>query len=76
MGYTKTYSDGSTPVVAILGAGFSGLCAAIRLQTQLNLTTFQVFELEPDLGGTWWSNTYPGAACDVASINCKAYILV
>ncbi|KAF9200521.1 hypothetical protein BGZ49_009223 [Haplosporangium sp. Z 27] len=69
MGYTKTYKDGTTPVVAIIGAGFSGLCAAIRLQTQLNLTTFEVFELEPDLGGTWWSNTYPGAACDVASIN-------
>ncbi|KAF9992266.1 hypothetical protein BGZ80_004484 [Entomortierella chlamydospora] len=69
MGYTKTYKDGSTPVVAIIGSGFSGLCAAIRLQTQLNLTTFQIFELEPDLGGTWWSNTYPGAACDVASIN-------
>ncbi|KAF9985046.1 hypothetical protein BGZ65_011890 [Modicella reniformis] len=69
MGLTKTYKDGTTPVIAIIGAGFSGLCAAIRLQTQLNLKTFQVFELEPDLGGTWWSNTYPGAACDVASIN-------
>ncbi|KAG0352177.1 putative flavin-binding monooxygenase [Gamsiella multidivaricata] len=69
MGLTKTYKDGSTPVVAIIGAGFSGLCAAIRIQTQLDLKTFQVFELEPDLGGTWWSNTYPGAACDVASIN-------
>ncbi|KAF9431450.1 hypothetical protein BGZ76_000287 [Entomortierella beljakovae] len=69
MTYTKTYPNGSTPVVAIIGSGFSGLCAAIRLQTQLNLTTYQVFELEPDLGGTWWSNTYPGAACDVASIN-------
>ncbi|KAF9365223.1 hypothetical protein BGX34_010867 [Mortierella sp. NVP85] len=69
MGLTKTYKDGTTPVVAIIGAGFSGLCAAIRLQTQLDLKTFHVFELEPDLGGTWWSNTYPGAACDVASIN-------
>jgi len=101
MGLTKTYKDGTTPVVAIIGAGFvrfyyalgclllplmqtvnnalsslscrfSGLCAAIRLQTQLDLKTFHVFELEPDLGGTWWSNTYPGAACDVASINCKS----
>ncbi|KAF9582021.1 hypothetical protein BGW38_000767 [Lunasporangiospora selenospora] len=69
MGLTKTYKDGSTPVVAIIGAGFSGLCAAIRLKTQLNISTYQVFELEPDVGGTWWSNTYPGAACDVASIN-------
>ncbi|KAF9913614.1 hypothetical protein BX616_009820 [Lobosporangium transversale] len=69
MGLTKTYKDGTKPTVAIIGAGFSGMCAAIRLQTQLNLETYQVFELEPDLGGTWWSNTYPGAACDVASIN-------
>ncbi|KAF9279466.1 hypothetical protein BGZ68_007903 [Mortierella alpina] len=69
MGLTKTYKDGTTPTVAIIGAGFSGICAAIRLQTQLNLQTFDVFELEPDLGGTWWANTYPGAACDVACIN-------
>ncbi|KAG0330833.1 hypothetical protein BG000_011418 [Podila horticola] len=68
MGYTKTYKDGTTPTVAIIGAGFSGLCAAIRLQTQLSLYTYQVFELEPDLGGTWWSNTYPNAACDVRSV--------
>ncbi|KAF9148062.1 hypothetical protein DFQ26_002510, partial [Actinomortierella ambigua] len=46
---------------------FSGMCAAIRLQTQLNLHTYQVFELEADIGGTWWSNTYPGCACDVPS---------
>ncbi|KAF9178042.1 hypothetical protein BGZ51_004870 [Haplosporangium sp. Z 767] len=69
MGLTKTYKDGSTPVVAIIGAGFSGLCAAIRLQTQLNLHTYTVFELEPELGGTWFANSYPGCACDVASIN-------
>ncbi|KAG0249550.1 hypothetical protein BG011_009194 [Mortierella polycephala] len=69
MGLTKTYKDGSTPVVAIIGAGFSGLCAAIRLQTQLNLHTYTMFELEPELGGTWFANSYPGCACDVASIN-------
>ncbi|KAG0275229.1 hypothetical protein BGZ97_010345, partial [Linnemannia gamsii] len=45
------------------------MCAAIRLQTQLNLKTYTMFELEPELGGTWWSNTYPGCACDVKSIN-------
>ncbi|KAG0050650.1 hypothetical protein BGZ83_004583 [Gryganskiella cystojenkinii] len=69
MGLTKTYKDGSTPRVVIIGAGFSGICAAIRLQTQLNLQSFEIFELEPELGGTWWSNTYPGCACDVKSIN-------
>ncbi|KAF9940249.1 hypothetical protein BGZ67_008015 [Mortierella alpina] len=69
MGLTKTYKDGSTPTVAIIGAGMSGLCAAIRLQTQLNLKTYTIFELEPELGGTWWANTYPGCACDVKSVN-------
>lgn len=39
---------------------FSGLCAAIRLQTQLDLFTYTVFELETDIGGTWLANTYPG----------------
>ncbi|KAF9947296.1 hypothetical protein BGZ70_002752 [Mortierella alpina] len=69
MGLTKTYKDGSTPTIAIIGAGMSGLCAAIRLQTQLNLKTYTIFELEPELGGTWWVNTYPGCACDVKSVN-------
>ncbi|KAF9585729.1 hypothetical protein BGW38_001027 [Lunasporangiospora selenospora] len=69
MGLTKTYKDGTTPTVCIIGAGFSGLCAAIRLQTELNLFSYQIFELEPELGGTWWANTYPGCACDVKSIN-------
>ncbi|KAI1303542.1 hypothetical protein EDD11_005318 [Mortierella claussenii] len=69
MGLTKTYKDGSTPTIAIIGAGFSGLCAAIRLKTQLNLESYTIFELEPDIGGTWWSNTYPGCACDVKAHN-------
>ncbi|KAG0366569.1 pyridine nucleotide-disulfide oxidoreductase [Gamsiella multidivaricata] len=69
MGLTKTYKDGTTPSIAVIGAGFSGLCAAIRLQTQLDISSYRVFELEPDIGGTWWSNTYPGCACDVKSHN-------
>ncbi|KAG0321124.1 hypothetical protein BGZ99_004102 [Dissophora globulifera] len=69
MGLTKTYKDGTTPVIAVIGAGFSGLCAAIRLQTQLGISSYRVFEIEPDIGGTWWSNTYPGCACDVKSHN-------
>jgi len=42
----------------------SGLCAAIQLQRQLNLTSYQIFEMEADIGGTWYNNTYPGCACD------------
>ncbi|KAF9917412.1 hypothetical protein BX616_001081 [Lobosporangium transversale] len=64
MGLTKTFPDGSTPTVAIIGAGLSGICAAIQLQRKLQLTTYRVFELESDIGGTWLNNTYPGCQSD------------
>jgi cation diffusion facilitator CzcD-associated flavoprotein CzcO len=45
----------------------SGICAAIQLQRLLQLTTYTVFELEADIGGTWLSNTYPGCQSDAPS---------
>ena len=50
----------------IVGAGFAGLCAAIKLQED-GETDFVVIEKGSDVGGTWRDNTYPGAACDVPS---------
>ena len=52
--------------VAIIGAGFSGLCMAIKLK-QAGRTNFRVFEKASDIGGTWFLNRYPGCACDVPS---------
>jgi len=52
--------------VAIVGAGFSGLCMAIRLK-QEGLEDFVVLERDDDLGGTWRDNTYPGCQCDIPS---------
>ncbi|NUT34056.1 MAG: NAD(P)/FAD-dependent oxidoreductase [Hamadaea sp.] len=52
--------------IAIVGAGFGGLGAAIRLQ-QSGFTDFLVFDEGDDVGGTWRDNTYPGCACDVPS---------
>jgi|GEM_PF-9137 len=52
--------------VAILGAGFAGLGAAIRL-LQERRHDFLVFERADDVGGVWRDNTYPGCACDVES---------
>ncbi|TDD49514.1 NAD(P)/FAD-dependent oxidoreductase [Kribbella antibiotica] len=52
--------------VVIIGAGASGLGAAIRLR-QAGITDFAVLEKGPALGGTWRDNTYPGCACDVPS---------
>jgi cation diffusion facilitator CzcD-associated flavoprotein CzcO len=52
--------------IAIIGSGFSGLGAAIRLN-RAGHRDFVVFERGHDVGGTWRDNTYPGAACDVPS---------
>jgi cation diffusion facilitator CzcD-associated flavoprotein CzcO len=52
--------------VAIIGAGFGGLGAAIRLK-QAGIDDFAVLERAEDLGGTWRDNSYPGCACDVPS---------
>jgi len=62
-----TYADGSTPKICIVGAGFSGLTAAIKLKKDLGLETFTLFDENNDVGGTWLVNTYPGCACDVQS---------
>jgi len=52
--------------VAIVGSGFGGLGAAIRLR-QEGIDDFLVFERAGDLGGTWRDNSYPGCTCDVPS---------
>ena len=52
--------------IAIVGAGFAGLGAAIRL-CQAGIDDFVVFEKNSDVGGTWWDNSYPGCQCDVPS---------
>jgi cation diffusion facilitator CzcD-associated flavoprotein CzcO len=54
------------PTVAIIGAGFGGLCMGIQLQ-RAGITTYTIFEKAGGVGGTWRDNTYPGAACDVPS---------
>src|SRR3954463_3515146 len=50
----------------VIGAGFGGLCAAIKLEED-GEHDFVVLEKGEDVGGTWRDNTYPGAACDVPS---------
>jgi cyclohexanone monooxygenase len=50
----------------IIGSGFAGLGAAIKL-VQQGKNDFLVLERGNDVGGTWRDNTYPGAACDVPS---------
>jgi len=50
----------------IIGAGFSGLGAAIRLTTA-GYRDLVVLERAGEVGGTWRDNVYPGCRCDVPS---------
>src|ERR687894_1907076 len=52
--------------VAIVGSGFAGLGAAVRLRGA-GREDFLILEKGGTLGGTWRDNTYPGCACDVQS---------
>ncbi|MFJ9088445.1 flavin-containing monooxygenase [Streptomyces sp. NPDC102384] len=52
--------------VAVIGSGFGGLGAAVRLRRE-GITDFVVLERADAVGGTWRDNSYPGCACDVPS---------
>jgi cyclohexanone monooxygenase len=53
--------------VMIVGAGFAGMYAIHRFE-QLGLDV-RCFESGGDVGGTWWWNRYPGARCDIESLD-------
>ena len=53
--------------VVIVGAGFAGLYMLHKLR-ELGFSA-GVFEAGDDVGGTWYWNRYPGARCDVESID-------
>ncbi len=56
----------TTPRVAIIGAGMSGMCMAMRLHRE-GIETFTIYEKAGEVGGTWRENRYPGLSCDVPS---------
>ncbi|KAI9257354.1 flavoprotein [Phascolomyces articulosus] len=58
--------NGRKLTAAVIGTGFSGICAAIKLEKELGINP-QLFEISEDVGGTWHANTYPGAECDIPS---------
>ncbi|MCV7279845.1 NAD(P)/FAD-dependent oxidoreductase [Mycolicibacterium flavescens] len=59
-------SDTTRYDAIVIGAGFSGLYALHRLR-ELGLRTI-VLEKAENVGGTWLFNRYPGARCDIESI--------
>ncbi|WP_433875195.1 flavin-containing monooxygenase [Sinomonas atrocyanea] len=55
-------SQGREFKVAVIGTGMSGIAAMYRL-SQAGVP-FTAFEKNPDVGGVWWANTYPGVRLD------------
>jgi cation diffusion facilitator CzcD-associated flavoprotein CzcO/acetyl esterase/lipase len=53
--------------VAVVGAGFAGLYLLHRL-SKAGFTTVALEEAD-DVGGTWYWNRYPGARCDIQTID-------
>ncbi|RJG18126.1 NAD(P)/FAD-dependent oxidoreductase [Alcanivorax profundi] len=71
MAENKAQNKAASPVSPvydslIVGAGISGLAAAIKLRKE-GYTDFKIIEKASQVGGTWRENTYPGCGCDVPS---------
>src|SRR5262245_24497981 len=60
------FANPELDVVAV-GAGFAGLYLLYRLRS-LGFSTI-VLESADDVGGTWYWNRYPGARCDIESLD-------
>ncbi|KFY31398.1 hypothetical protein V493_01149 [Pseudogymnoascus sp. VKM F-4281 (FW-2241)] len=53
--------------VIIVGSGFSGICAGLRMRSKFKNLRYEIFDKEGDIGGTWSKNTYPNLSCDIPS---------
>ncbi|RLV04424.1 cyclohexanone monooxygenase [Streptomyces griseocarneus] len=60
-------NGGGEAEVLVIGAGMSGVAAAIALR-RAGVDDVVVLEKSSGLGGTWRDNTYPGCGCDVPSL--------
>ncbi|KAH8798516.1 flavin-binding monooxygenase [Xylogone sp. PMI_703] len=47
-----------------IGAGFAGIMMAYKIDTMCENVEHVVYDRNPELGGTWYENRYPGCACD------------
>ena len=49
--------------VIVIGAGISGILASIRFPRRIRNLDLVVYDKNPEVGGTWYENRYPGIAC-------------
>ncbi|KAM0438599.1 hypothetical protein ACHAPT_001351 [Fusarium lateritium] len=60
--------DEPRPIKMIyIGAGVSGIVGAIKFMKRVPNLQLVIYEKNPEVGGTWFENRYPGCACDVPS---------
>ncbi|KAF8428410.1 hypothetical protein L210DRAFT_3564312 [Boletus edulis BED1] len=53
--------------VVVIGAGYSGIAAGIRFPQRVKNIDLTIYEKNAGVGGTWYTNKYPGLSCDVPS---------
>lgn len=53
--------------IIIIGAGVTGVYAGLKLE-ELGVSSFMILEKNPEPGGTWWQNSYPGCRVDTPSL--------
>ncbi|NKC16519.1 MAG: NAD(P)-binding protein [Gammaproteobacteria bacterium] len=64
--HDRSPETGTSVDAVVVGAGFAGMFMLYRLR-QLGFSV-RVYETGADVGGTWYWNRYPGARCDVESM--------
>jgi 4-hydroxyacetophenone monooxygenase len=63
---TPTKVTPKTVNLAIIGAGMTGIDAAVKASERG--FDFEIYDLEAGPGGLWWSQTYPGVAVDTPAV--------
>jgi cation diffusion facilitator CzcD-associated flavoprotein CzcO len=63
----KVFPTGNVPSVAVIGAGFGGIAAAVALK-RAGVHDITIYDKASGVGGTWWLNRYPGAEVDTPSV--------
>lgn len=56
--------------VIVIGAGISGILAAIRFSQRIQNLDLTIYDKNPEVGGTWYENRYPGVACGMCLFSC------